>query len=234
MVMASLRILVVGTMTMTSAGCFDVSGGQGAPLLIDDFDSNTLLPADPHFDQWRCGKFEPKSEQGCTCGYDARTYRSKPKSMRLQAEIRDSPDGDPDFGGAQVYTQATVPVDLSHVRRIAFDAMLAPVPYSILPGATLFVELHCSLAPSKGVPLGGLLYVQHAVTLPGAEEWRSYVVDVTEGTFAIPKNYPDAEIIGGLPACIKRVDGIHFSVNARLQDGETGIVDLHIDDLYLE
>jgi hypothetical protein len=234
MVMTSLRIPVLAAMTMTSAGCFDVSGGEGAPLLIDDFDSGTLLPADPHFDQWRCGRYKPNSKQDCDCGYDDRTYRSKPNSMRLHAEIQDDPaDDESNHGGAQVFTQATVPVDLSRVRRIAFDAMLAPLPSSISTGAILYVELHCSLAPSIDGPPDGDLYVQHAVD-PSDAEWRSYVIDVTEKNFTIPTNFPDAKIIGGLPACIGRVDGIHFSVNAQLKNGQTGTVDLHIDDLYLE
>jgi hypothetical protein len=230
-----MKSLVLTAMAMTSAGCFDVSGGQGAPSLIDDFDSGSLLPADPHFDQWRCGRYKPRSELDCKCGYDDRTYRSKPSSLYLHAEIQDSPDGDSNHGGAQVYTQATVPVDLSGVRRIAFEAMLAPLPFSVSPGATLLVELHCSLAPSIGSPPDGEdLYVQQEVAVPKVEEWRSYVIDVSERTFTIPTNFTNAQIIGGTPACFKRVDGIHFSVNAQLRDGQTGTIDLHIDDLYLE
>ncbi len=96
------------------AGCFDVDTGP-APLLIDNFDNGSVLPLDPHFDQWRCGIFRPEDYQNCECGYDEGTYSSYPSSIFLHADVKDSPlIKGPDNGGAQIYTQALVPEDLSH------------------------------------------------------------------------------------------------------------------------
>jgi hypothetical protein len=231
-VMASSRIPVLVAVIVAFPACFDVSSGNKTSLLIDDFDRVDLLPADPHFDQWRCGRFKPDTAQNCACWYDEETYHSSPRSIHLAAALQDVPDGVQDFGGAQLYTQANVPEDLSHMSRIAFSAMLVPPP--IVTGAALYVELHCSLAQPKGTSLPSQRYLHNAVEYTNTAGWQSFVIDLTNDRFVEPTNYKGAGIVGGLAACLERIDGIHFSVNAQLPDGEPGAVLLYLDDVYFQ
>jgi len=217
---------------LTSAGCFDVSSGATAPILIDDFDRDDRLPADPHFDQWRCGRFRPGTAQNCDCRYDDGIYHSYPRSMYLEAELQDIPDAQQDFGGAQLYTQANVPEDLSRMRRIGFSVMLDPT--TTVRGATLYVELHCSLAQPEGNTAPSQRFAQHGVTYTNTEAWQSFAIDLTPVNFPPPTNYVGAGVVGGLPACLALIDGIHFSVNAQLPDGQSGAVTFHLDDVYFE
>jgi len=212
------RMVLCLVAAMPAVGCFDVDGGGAAPLLIDNFDNGTLLPLDRHFDQWRCGRFPTVDKQGCECGYADSTFRSYPYSLFLKATIED-----PSIG-AQLYTQADVPEDLSHMREIVFSAKFDS---SIPSSAVLFVELYCSLCsdPSQITPR-----VQHKMDswqLPG---WQTFAIALSDDNFLVPTNY--GKIEGGLAACLERVDGIHFSVNAHLPDGGSGSVTFNVDDIY--
>jgi hypothetical protein len=235
LVMAALRIAPVVAVAAAAAGCFDVSADGPTPLLIDNFDGGDLLPTDHHFDQWRCGRFKPDTTENCACGYDDTTYHSYPYSIYLDASIDDWLDGTPDYGGAQVYTQATVPEDLSHMSRIGFSAKLEPPPPAVSTGATLYVEFYCTLAHTTKVAIpDDELHVLHAVDFANVDGWQSFSIGLSEDQFAVPNNYEGSKIVGGLTACLERVDGIHFSVNAQLKDGKSGKLVLHLDDIYLE
>jgi hypothetical protein len=233
--MGSARLPLFFALATASVGCFDVSTDRPTALLIDNFDDGGLLPADHHFDQWRCGRFEPKTRDNCVCGYDDTTYRSYPYSMYLDATVADPPNGKQDFGGAQIYTQASVPEDLSHMSKIGFSAKIEPPSPAVSTGATLYVELYCTLAHTTKSAIPDVsLHVLHAVDFANIDGWQSFVLGLTEDEFAVPTNYGGSKIVGGLTACLARVDGIHFSVNAQLKDAETGRLVLHLDDVYLE
>lgn len=205
--------------TIALAGCFDVSGAQTAPILIDDFDGGDGLPADRHFDQWSCGRYnQPDPKKDCLCDYDFSTYRSPPYSMRLRAAIV-APDNKNE-AGAQLYTQAVVPEDLSRMRKIGFsfryEATDAPLPDT----AQLYVELYCSSAQ-------GRMYAS-------VQKWRSS--DWRSLAFSLSDLQPVWGAIDvGRTACLEQVDSIHFSVNGRgLSEGQAGSFVLYIDDVYLQ
>jgi len=231
--MTSLKIPLLVVITTASVGCFDVSSGKPAPLLIDDFDSGDALPTDRHFDQWRCGKYNPDTTNGCECNYDPMAYHSPPYSIHLTAAIVETEKGR--NAGVQLYTQAVASEDLSHLSQIAFSVMLElPTRPISLDPAVLYLELHCSLAPALGTAPAEERYVHHPVEYTNAPGWQSFIVALTQKNFSPPNTWKWSEIEGGLPTCLERVDGIHFSVNPQLAVGAAGNVDLRLDDIYFQ
>lgn len=217
-----------------AAGCFDVHT-DASPVLIDNFDEGNL-PADHHFDQWRCGQYKPDTKQSCVCGYDDASYRSAPYSMQLAALVSEGSD-EAGSAGAQLYTQADVPEDLSHFGEIVFGANLQQ---GTLPNtAALYVELYCSLARSVDQSIPGNLCVQTSLKVTDMQAlqsqtedgWAEYAIALAD--FLPQTNYSGGGIAGGLTACLERVDSIHFSLNAGLPKNGTGQFVFHLDDVYV-
>lgn len=209
---APLRIPLL-LAAVSAVGCFDVSTDRPAPLLIDDFDSGSALPADRHFDQWRCGKYKPDMKEDCECGYDATTYHSYPYSMYLQATIVET--GDLKEAGAQLYTQGYAPEDLSHFSEIVFDARYQASSPALPGDAPLYVELWCSSASGH--------VLEPVQNWQSATDWQTFAIELSQ--FTSPWG-------GGVTACLEQVYGIHFSVNGGLSRGKDGGFTLHIDDVY--
>jgi hypothetical protein len=209
-------------MAIAAVGCFDVGTGK-SPLLIDNFDNGSVLPIDHHFDQWRCGIFPSEDYQNCECGYDDGTFDSYPYSIFLQADVKDSLliTGS-DHGGAQLYTQAVVPEDLSQKRQLVFSAKFDNS--SSIPNSVFYVELHCSLASGSDASMTKDLQVHAQV--PEPQTWNTFVMELSEFKIAYDP------IPGGATACLEHVDSIHFSVNAQLGEGQTGSFRLNLDDIY--
>ncbi len=207
---------------VSATGCFDVHGDP-APLLIDNFDDG-VLPADRHFDQWRCGEFNPNTKQNCECGYDHATYQSAPYSIYLEATVAE--EGSQKSAGAQLYTQADVPEDLSPMNEIVFSAKFDQGNHPLPTDAPFYVELHCSLAYVGEGSSPSDLYVHYPIQNWQTSGWNTFVLTLSQ--FSSP--WVGITTI----ACLEHVDGIHFSVNAGLSLGDTGSFLLHLDDIYFQ
>ena len=216
LVMTALRAFLLLSVASGVAGCFDVSTGR-TPMLLDNFDDG-VLPADPYFDQWRCGKYKADTTtEDCACGYDAEAFRSPPYSMYLDAtveELRSPPEA-----GAHVYTQGYASEDLSVFREIVFsiryDEYSSPNP---LP-SRLYLEFNCSSEDDR--------LVQPVNDWQGGD-WRTHVLELSQFTCPYSKKDPAT----CLQSCLQNVDNIDFSVNAALQpNGKRSFV-LNIDDVY--
>lgn len=232
--MPTVRIVLLFAVVSATAGCFDVSTGGRAPLLIDNFDGVDDLPADHDFDQWRCGEFGSATPGGAQCSYDCVdddvTAHSSPCSMWMHATVEEPPSTQGSNAGALLYTMALVPEDLSHFSAIAFSAKLDVVSPT---SPRLYVELHCSLAhfadnQTQGADDFEHLKVTSWLTSTLAEDWQPFVISLLSFTT------PYGAIDGGLRACLERVDSINFSLNAQLPEGKTGTFDLHVDDIYFQ
>jgi hypothetical protein len=208
-----LPLVAVAT---SAAGCFDVSTDRPAPILIDNFDSGDVLPADHYFDQWRCGQNDPPVPGNCHCDYDSSTYHSAPYSMHLAATVTET--GERRSNGAQVYTHAYVAEDLSNMREIVFSARYDRGDSPLPADAPLYVELWCSYVNR---------YMLQSVSNWQSADWQTFALDLSQ--FRILWSALD----GGPGTCLKGVDSIHFSVNAQLDRDHQGGFDLYIDDVYL-
>jgi hypothetical protein len=207
----ALRVLLLLTATSAAAGCFDVAT-DSMPLLIDNFDDG-VLPADRHFDQWRCGKYNPKTTTDCECGYDAESFRSPPYSIYLQATVQEL--GEDQGAGAQLYAQGYVAEDLSSFREMVFSARYAESSPPNTSPPSLYVELWCS---------AGADHVHQSVRNWQVSDWQTLVLELSE--FSAPWSQQE------LSACLGSVDGIKFSVNAGLQKDGTRSFVLNVDDVY--
>lgn len=211
---SSLRLVTAALAATSVASCFDVSTGRPAPILIDNFDSGDVLPADRYFDQWRCQQNDPPLLGDCHCDYATGAYQSPPYSLHLSAAVTETTDQG--RNGAQLYTQAYVAEDLSRLSEIVFSVRLDqgdPPP----PDARVDVELWC-FNGDKRVTQSALGWRPH--------QWQTFALGLS-------RFHPLwGEIEGGPAACLAQVDSIHFSVNAGLPLGDQAKFDLYIDDIY--
>jgi hypothetical protein len=216
-VMACSRIPLLVAVIVAFPACFDVSSGDKTPLLIDNFDSGGVLPADRHFDQWSCMRYEPASKQDCDCYYDDSTYHSRPYSLTLNATIVET--GTQNKAGAQLYTQVTAPEDVSHRKEIVFSARYDKRDPPLPKDARLYVELYC---------LSGIVTArQSAGDNWRSDDWQTFVLQLS--MFGLDWENRDEKL---LTACLEQITSIHFSVNGGLGLGATGSFVLHIDDVY--
>jgi len=210
-----LRTLTIVIAATAAGSCFDVSTGRPTPILIDNFDSGDVLPADHHFDQWRCGQNDPPIPDNCHCGYSAAAYYSPPYSLHLAAAVTET--GDKEANGAQLYTQGYVSEDLSNMHELVFSFLLNNGDPPLPGGARLDVELWCSDANSH--------VFQSVRDLPSGQ-WQTVALDMSRFGFVwVP-------IEGGPSACLAKVDSLHFSVNAGLALDKSADFDLYLDDVY--
>jgi hypothetical protein len=208
-------LLIVAAITW--AGCFDVDSNGPMPLLMDDFDQSDLLPADRHFDQWRCGGYDqdnPKRDD--RCDHDGDVYRSFPYSLKMEATIIET--GTHGSAGANLYTQAMVPEDLSRMKEIVFSVRDSEGEFVLPDSAKLYVELYCSLMQS--------MYRQTVPQTWRSGNWQTFALDLSEFNLA---SWKFAE----RTACLSEVDSIHFSVTGGLARGAEAQFVLNVDDVYL-
>lgn len=235
--MPTVRIVFLFGALSAMAGCFDVNSSGRPPLLIDNFDGVVDLPADHHFDQWRCGEFNSARPERAQCSYDrddnAKSH-SSPYSMWLQAAVEEFPNNQ-NAAGAQLYTNALVPEDLSNYSAIAFSAKFdAKFDDVSTLKPQLYVELYCSLAHLPDASTSTEDAKKLKVTSYGlapSGSWQTFVIGL-HSQFA---RFNYAEIDGGLRGCLEHVDSINFSINAQLSSsGHIGSLDLHVDDIYFQ
>jgi hypothetical protein len=228
--MPTVRIVFLFGALSAMAGCFDVNSSGRPPLLIDNFDGVVDLPADHHFDQWRCGEYKSATPGDFQCSYDRddnATSHSSPYSMWLRAAVKEFPNGH-NAAGAQLYTNALVPEDLSNFSAIVFSAKL---DYQGSPDFD--VELHCSLAHLPDAPMSPAdaedLKVTSSWKVPNGN-WQTFAI----GLYSQFSPNPYAKNDGGLRGCLERVDSINFSINAQLEGDQTETFQLHVDDIYFQ
>jgi hypothetical protein len=233
--MTTVRIVFLFGALSGIVGCFNVNTGGRTPLLIDNFDGVVDLPADHHFDQWRCGAFNSATQPDVQCGYhcvdDNAITHSSPCSMWLHATVAESPGSQVPNAGAQLYTNALVPEDLSSFSAIVFSAKLDDLSTASLP--QLYVQLHCSLAHLPDASTSKDDTQTLMVTSPGQTpkgSWKTFAI----GLHSQFSPDPYAKFDGGPRGCLEHVDSINFSINAQLSGGDTRTFDLYVDDIYFQ
>jgi len=220
--------LAAGALSVFLAGCFDVSATN--LRVIDNFDSGDLIPSDRAFGAWGCGPVGPAEDSSPSCAPDADTEDHSPYAVLLHVTVTDPPDGLQQHGGAALATIATRnPVDFTRYGRIAFDLKLQSGGANPLPAnALVYVELTCmTVLPETSERHD--LYVSQAV--PYADIWHNFAL--TLPNFAPPPALVEP-IQGGPAACLRKVDGVRFSLDAQLPDGKTAEAFLRVDNVVLE
>jgi len=230
MVMTTLRIAGSLVMVLTTAGCFDAHSVDPGPLVIDDFEDGDTRPADPQFDTWGCGSFNPPTTENCTCGVVPNPeHPNSLYAMQLTATIQDPSDGRTNNGGAGVVSAAAPPRDFTAFDKLILSAKLESGNRPLPTDARFYVELHCTRARTMdGATPGNLLVIQPVDYETG---WKDFSLEMTR--FGLP-SWDSRAVEGGKEACLRQIDRISFTVNAQLPDGQSGQFILSIDDIALQ
>jgi hypothetical protein len=231
------RSVVAVALLLALAGCFDVKKldpGPCQPLLIDDFDHDSLAPLVAGWDApWTCDTFNPP--QDADAGISAGCGREQPgfqgaDALFVQFTVRAPPNLTEDTGAA-VSTSTSSPgaaINFTLYKRLIFSAKLESGNPPLTFNTKLFVQLRCRGAALER-PMGGAdSYVTIAVDI-GAQ-WATFPTALYN--FVQPPTQTN-HFNGGAPECLSQVDGISFAVVPPLPTGAAS-GKLHVDDIYLE
>ena len=110
---------------------------------------------------------------------------------------------------------------------------MAHVPWPRSPPipseARVYIELDCkSVQSESGAPVSDF-NLTLSVT-PGSD-WTTFKLALSNWA---PPPWQTEHIKGGIPACLRAIDGISISLNGQLQDGAAGRGTLFIDGLKLQ
>jgi hypothetical protein len=220
-----LGLAITGTVC-GAAGCFDVNQIDPGVLLIDNFEDGDALPADSQFGLWQCGSFNPNN-QDFSCGLDV-GYNSL-YSLALKFNIVDPPDGQQQFGGAQLLTYTIDPQDFSGFHDLVFSGELSSGVPALPSQARLDVELFCQGAQADDGSYPGNLALEQSVAYDSS--WRTFTLPMAAFT---PAAYLSVHPLGGPDACLTQVNGMHFQVDLNLPDGQSAMGQMNIDDIYFQ
>lgn len=212
---------------LAAAGCFDVRTRDPGPLVFDDFDDGDAVPALAGFGSWECYSFNaqgPRLDCAVTPGTD-----NSPFALNLDFGVDDPPDGKQQHGGAGLASYGWPPVDVNAHQDFVFLAMLASGIPALPTDARLYVELACSTAVAEDGSRPGDFYVSASADYKNY--WQPFRIDVT--SFGQPP-WVVNKIDGGPARCRQLVDGIRFTVDAHLADGQSGQAALTIDGISLQ
>lgn len=220
-----LALLVASSL----AGCFDVHATD--LLVIDNFNDGDLQPLDPGFGVWDCQTINSPSTPKASCAVSTDTNDQSAYSILLHVLALDPADGLQQHGGASVATGATMgAVDFTHYKHIAFDIKLVPGGTNPLPlNGLVYLELACSTVRPESMDMRQDVYVSQGV--PYSSTWHNVALSLIN--FGSPPWLVEP-IDGGPGACLRHVDGVRFSIDAQLPDGQSGDGFLYLDNIVLE
>lgn len=210
-----------------AGGCFDARRVDPGAFVFDDFDDGTFQPADPDFKPWGCLAFNPDRSDGFSCDHDE-GYASE-YSLYLNATINDAPDGLQQYGGAMLLTLARTPADLTSFKTLTFAAKLELDDPALAANALLYVELGCTTAPTSDGSHPDNLFVTRDVDYQSS--WLVSTIDLAD---FVPPSYQSTRFLGGLDGCLRHIDGLHFTVQPSLPDGQSTTFTLHVDNIRLQ
>ena len=212
---------------VAASACFDVRTRDPGPLVIDDFDDGDMAPALAAFNSWDCYSFNaqgPTVDCAVTPGTD-----NSPFALYLDFSVDDPLDGKQQHGGAGLAIYGWPPVDINAHQDFVFSAMLASGTPALPSDARLYVELSCSTAMAEDGSRPGDFYVSSSADYKNY--WQTFRIDVT--SLGQPP-WVVSKIEGGPARCRQLIDGIRFTVDAHLADGQSGQAVLTIDGIYLQ
>jgi len=213
-------------MLLALPACYAVDTVDPGDVIIDDFDDGDYVPTMSELEYWQCYSFNPSTNQNYRCGHDL-GYQS-PYSLFVDFNLQDPPDGIQQYPGAGLGAWANgSTVDFTRYRELdislKFQNGTLPVP-----NALVYIELDCKNAPAEnGMPSN--FYLTLSVT--PTKDWST--IPLTLSNWA-PPPWEKAHVKGGIPACMRAIDGISISLSGQLQDGESATGKLYIDGLKLK
>ena len=188
------------------------------PLLLDDFEDLDPYPRDSRFAVWQHYSYNPS-------GQDVFSWSEGPGdasqvSMHLEWRVRDEANGMLDYPGAGLRTGASnVFVDLSQYTQLVLSHRYEAVEGECKPSTAFKVAVFC-----------GEFNTDYAVSVPVSSDWSTAVLPLS--SFREPEYLPASGV--SLEECLRVADGINFTSEAELADGECAAGRLLLDTISLQ
>ena len=216
-------------MSLAAPACYSVNTVDPGAVVIDDFDDGDLVPAMSELVYWQCYSFNPSTNQDYSCDHTTDEYQSPPFSLYLKFGLADSPDGVQQYPGAGLGAWANgSTVDFTPYRELDISMKLQSLQPPIPSEALVYIELDCkSVQSESGAPTTNF---NLTLAVQPSSEWSTYKLALANWA---PPPWQTEHIKGGIPACLRAIDGISISMSGQLQDGGTARGKLYIDDLKL-
>jgi hypothetical protein len=213
---------------LATVGCFDVQRVSQGPWVIDDFEDGDFQPADRNLGPWTCYTFNPPNQD---CSRSLESGDQSAYSLSLDFTIADPADGSPQYGSAVLQTGIpATPKSFLHFNEMVFSAKLVSGVSALPSTIAVYVQLGCSAAQLDDGTNPGNPYVLAAFPLPTAN-WQTFTLPMA--SFSSPFFDP-THILGGPAACLQRVDSVTFAVDPNLDDGQTTMGQLNVDEIYFQ
>jgi len=222
------RIAAVMLAALVPPACFDVDRVDPGVVAIDDFDDGDFVPTMPEFVYWQCYAFNPATNRNYRCDHTD-GYMS-PYSLFVDFALQDPLDGVQQYPGAGLKISAEGgPVDLTRYHELTVSMKLQSNSPPIPSEAQVYIELDCSNVVSEsGAPVTDFYVV---LAVKPTSNWSTYTLALSN--WAAP-TWQMEHVKGGIPACLRAIDGIAVSLSGELKDGQSGSGTLFLDGLSLQ
>jgi hypothetical protein len=200
----------------------DGGPGNPPPLVIATFEHGTAQPDDPRFLPFQYYAYNETADSAVTSPLAVPGHNSN-AALGLNWIVFDAPNGHPDYPGVGVRTLVNGSIDLSGYSRIVFGLKYSPTPAGPLLGAA-----GCFPVPALTVSIGCSEHnTSFRKNVPMTSDWTT--VTAAFADFAEPSYLPATGT--AFEDCLKVVDGIDFSAQVDLADGQCASGGLLLDDI---
>lgn len=222
------RTATVLLLSLAAPACFSVDNVDPGVVVIDDFDDGDFVPTMHEFTYWQCFSYNPTTNRDYRC--DHFDGHMSPYSMFVEFSLQDQPDGAQQYPGAGLTISTDGPtVDVTRYHDLVLSLRLQSGSPPVPSEAQVYVELQCKNVQSEdGTPMSNF-YVTLGVKPTG--NWSTYRLALSN--WAAPP-WETAHVKGGIPACLRAIDGISISLSGELADGASGGGTLFVDGLSFE
>jgi hypothetical protein len=221
-------VLFFLSLALTAPACFAVDTVDPGGVVIDDFDDGDFVPRMHEFIYWTCYAFNPPTNRDYRC--DHTEGLSSAYSLFVEFSVQDAPDGERDYPGAGLSTFSDVPVDFTPYRELVVGMRVRSGTPPVPSESRVYVELYCANVESEsGSGPVSTFYVTQSVR--PSDEWATFRLALAN---MAPPPWLTEKVKGGIPACLRAVDGISLSLSSQVQDGQAATGTFFIDGLSLQ
>jgi hypothetical protein len=218
-------------LSVVAPACFDVTVVDPGAVIVDDFDDGDFMPAMLELGSWQCYAFNPPTNRNYRCDHTD-GYLSA-YSLFVEFALEDVPDHVDQYPGAGFlsYGEGGALLDLTPYRELVINLKVQSGDPSIPSEARAYVELQCRTVEGENgkLPPLGYFYLTQGISPTG--EWSTNKLSIAN--FGPPAG-TNEHIKGGIPACLRAIDGIAIALQSGLKDGRSGRGMFFIDGLSFE
>jgi hypothetical protein len=226
LVMAALRLILLGAMASITASCFDVHTVDPERRLIDNFTNPDGDPTDPSFERWACRPVDETHQIG-PHDCNITSIDTHESVLHLGATLI---PGDKDFTRAELITFADLTQDLTPYARFWFSWKLVSDDPPLSAATLLKVQLTCTSVWDADGGVNQYPRVLWTVVNPTFGWQESSAGLPARDGFRPPEDFPTIN----QQDCLAHVDGIKITVESDPKQQQYPRFDLYVDDISLE